>query len=113
VTEKASWAQIIRLCMQPLRRGSWYRVLDLSQPGTVTVEAFGAPFVVERDCVSLHDARPEAWSVVHEDGPSPYYGGVYGVCPQCLERQRLDGNESELTCPSCDRTYPVDWSQAV
>jgi hypothetical protein len=113
VTEKAGWAQIVRLCMQPLRRGSWYRVVDVSQPGTVTVEVFGAPFVVDRDCVSLHDARPEAWSVVHEDGPSSYYGGVYGVCPQCLARQRLDGNESELTCPSCHRTYPVDWSQAV
>lgn len=113
MTERAGWAQIVRLCMQPLRRGSWYRVVDVSQPGTVTVEAFGAPFVVDRDCVSLHDDRPEAWSVVHEDGPSSYYGGVYGVCPQCLARQRLDGNESELTCPSCHRTYPVDWSQAV
>ena len=113
MTESGSWAQIIRLCIHPLRRGSWYRVVDVSQPGTVTVDVDGTPFVVDRDCVSLHDARPEAWSVVHEDGSNPYYGGVYGVCPQCLARQRLEGNEAELTCPSCRDTFPVDWSQAV
>lgn len=103
------WAEVVKLCVQPLRRGSWYRVMDASQPDTVTLNVRGTPFVVDRDCVDLGSTRPMAWSVVHEDAAGPYFGGVYAVCPACLERTRLDGNESHLTCVHCRGTFLVRW----
>jgi len=105
------WAEIVKLCMHPLRRGSWYRVVDAFDPSTVTLDVNGTPFVVDRDCVSLAPERPQAWSVVREGEANPYFGGMYGVCPNCVERANLEPGRPDLTCPSCGNTYPVRWPQ--
>ena len=107
------WARITKLCMHPLRRGTWHRVVDAFSEDTVTLEVSGQPFVVDRDCVLLAEERPMTWSVVHEDPGAPYFGGVYGVCPGCTERVGLRGDEPELECPSCRKPFPVDWAGAV
>jgi len=110
---EAQWAEIVRLCIQRLRRGSWYRVLDASAPDTVTLDVGGAPFVVDRGCVALSAERPTGWSVVREDPPNEVLGPVYGVCPSCFERALLRASEPELTCPSCGGVFAVNWAGAV
>ncbi len=107
------WARITKLCMHPLRRGTWHRVVDAFSQDTVTLEVGGQPFVVDRDCVRLADERPMVWSVVYEDPAAPYFGGVYAVCPGCSERMGLQGSEAELACPACGNTFPVDWISAA
>ncbi|MEK7667161.1 MAG: hypothetical protein AAB409_00745 [Gemmatimonadota bacterium] len=106
------WAKIVALGVQHLRRGSWYRVVDESKPETVSVDVNGAAVEVPRSCVALAADRPLAWSVVREDPPNPYFGAVYGVCPDCLERARLAGSEKDLLCPACGLNFPVNWSGA-
>lgn len=104
------WAQVVALGVQQLRRGSWYRVVDESKPETVSVDVNGAAVEVPRSCVALAADRPLAWSVVREDPPNPYFGAVYGVCPDCLQRARLAGGEKGLLCPACGLNFPVNWS---
>lgn len=111
--EVEQWAEIVRLCIQRLRRGSWYRVLDASSAETVTLDVRGTPFVVDRSCVALASSRPTEWSVVRDNPPNEVLGAVYGVCPACSERSRLTGAEAELACPSCGGTFTVDWPGAV
>ncbi len=106
------WARITKLCMQPLRRGTWHRVVDAFDPDTVTLEVGGQPFVVDRDCVVLADEKPMKWSVVREDPTAPYFGGRYGVCPGCTERVGLADGVPSMECPACRNTYPVDWEGA-
>lgn len=107
------WARITKLCMHPLRRGTWHRVVDAFSADTVTLEVGGQPFVVDRDCVQLAAERPIAWSVVYEDPSAPYFGGVYAVCPECTERVGLQGSEAEMECPACGNSFPVDWLGAA
>ena len=107
------WARITKLCMQPLRRGTWHRVVDAFSEDTVTLEVAGQPFVVDRDCVVLADERAMSWSVVYENSVAPYFGGVYAVCPECSERVGLQGNEQDVACPNCSAVHPVDWLGAA
>jgi hypothetical protein len=107
------WARIVKLCMHPLRRGTWHRVVDAFSEDTVTLEVGGQPFVVDRDCVVISDERPVKWSVVKEDDTAPYFGGLYGVCPECSERMGLKGGETEVECPACRNTFAVDWVGAA
>lgn len=107
------WAEIVRLCIQRLRRGSWYRVLDATAEDTVTLDVGGTPFVVDRSCVALFPSRPTTWSVVRDDPPNEVLGPVYAVCPACFERAPLAGTEAELACPGCKGTFAVDWAGAV
>ena len=107
------WAEIVRLCIQRLRRGSWYRVLDATAAATVTLDVGGTPFVVDRSCVAMALSRPSAWSVVRDDPPNEVLGPVYGVCPACFERAPLTGTESEKECPACRGTFAVNWAGAV
>jgi hypothetical protein len=107
------WAEIVRLCIQRLRRGSWYRVLDATADDTVTLDVGGTPFVVDRGCVALAASRPTRWSVVRDDPPNEVLGPVYGVCPSCFERAPFTGAESEKECPACRGTFGVNWAGAV
>jgi len=107
------WAEIVRLCVHRLRRGTWYPVLDASRPDMVTLDVGGTPFEVARECVHLADRRPMAWSVVRDDDPNPFFGAEYAVCPTCLERAPLRGQEQALTCPACGSTHPVDWAGRI
>lgn len=113
LTGKEVWAEIVNVCAQHLRRGSWYRVADASRPDTVTLDVNGTPVEVDRSCVALADDRPLCWSVIREDPPNAYFGAVYGVCPDCLERARLAGTECELLCPACGLNFPVNWTGAA
>ncbi len=107
------WAEIVRLCIQRLRRGSWYRVLDATAADSVTLDVGGTPFVVDRGCVALAASRPTTWSVVRDDPPNEVLGPVYGVCPSCFERAPFTGAESEKECPACRGTFGVNWTGAV
>ena len=107
------WAEIVRLCVHRLRRGTWYPVLDRSKPGFVTIDVGGTPFEVESGCVLLSDQRPAAWSVVRDNDPDAYFCAEYAVCPACFERAPLRSRQEELTCPACHQTHPVDWEGRI
>ncbi len=73
----------------PLRRGAWYRVVELT-PVEAIVDVNHRLLHIPRAFVQVLPLRPPAWTVV----PGPDAGGAagagrkYGVCPSCCARWR-------------------------
>lgn len=104
------WACVRKLGAHGLRRGSWYAVADDSHPDEVVLDVSGRAVRVDRSCVTVAASRPLMWSVVREDPPQSHLGARYGVCPNCVARAPLNGDETELSCAACGFAFPVDWS---
>ncbi len=106
------WAHVVAVGQHGLRRGSWYEILDESVADVLVLDVAGRPRTVPRDAVEVEPSRPLAWTIVVNTPPDEYFGGLHGVCPNCVLRARLAGDEQELSCPACGLTFPVDWSRA-
>jgi hypothetical protein len=97
-----------------IRRGAWYRVLDLGDLDAV-IEVNKRPMTVLRAMLQIQQRPPLRWTVV----PQPTGGrrkavlGVeYGVCPSCRTRAPLPKKARELKCPRCKQEYEVNWGEA-
>ena len=97
-----------------LRRGAWYKVLELGAL-EATIEVNRKPLTVLRAVLEINPRPPLRWSVV----PRPKgarraaadLGHEYGVCPYCRTRAPLKARARELTCPRCKGTFAIAWSE--
>ena len=95
-----------------LRRGAWYRVLDLNDLQAV-IEVNRRPVGVLRAWLEIRPRPPLRWSVVNGAAPTrktpPHLRGIYGVCPSCRTRAPLPKRVPALECKRCRQEFEVDW----
>lgn len=96
-----------------LRRGAWYRVLDLGDLEAV-IEVNKRPHTVLRAMLEIQKRPPLRWTVVPHPKQSRKadLGVEYGVCPSCRTRAPLPKRAKELQCPRCKQEYEVNWGEA-
>src|SRR3989442_11377135 len=103
----AQWARLNAQYACPLRRGAWYRVIDVT-PLEVVVEVHHKSVLVARPWVELAQVPPPRWTVVENSArKAPGSNGRYAVCPSCRERMPLSGNPPSLRCRRCRGTFEV------
>jgi hypothetical protein len=109
------WARVRARTNCNLRRGAWYRVLQLT-PVEAVLEVNGRPLCVPRAFLQVLPIRPRMWSVVSRSlGPvtTPQsWGPRYGVCPRCSARAPLDEHSVTMRCPACGFAFLIAWSDS-
>lgn len=106
------WARVRARTSVPLRRGAWYRVVELD--GRHVVLEVNRRFLkVSRALLQVLPIRPPTWSVVpRPPNNSQAPGDKYGVCPNCCDRARLDAGAQVMRCRRCRSTFAIVWSDA-
>jgi len=97
-----------------IRRGAWYRVLDLGDLEAV-IEVNKRPLTVLRAMIEIQQRPPLRWTVVPRSSPArkaAALGMEYGVCPSCRTRAPLPKRARELQCPRCKGEFEVNWGEA-
>jgi hypothetical protein len=108
------WARLKAEGPYPLRRGAWYRVTEFERH-EIVVDVQWRTVSVPRSYIEVVEQRPLRWTVV----PRPRdairlpesWGDKYGVCPNCANRESLEGSPDEMTCERCEERYPVAWEE--
>jgi hypothetical protein len=95
-----------------IRRGAWYRVLDLGDLEAV-IEVNKRPVKVLRAVLEIQQRPPLRWTVVArpQGRKAPELGVQYGVCPSCRTRAPLPKRAHELQCPRCKQEFAVNWGE--
>lgn len=98
-----------------LRRGAWYRVIQL-QGMEAVLEVNKRPRKVLQALLEIVKRPPPRWTVVSQplEGARrtpARLGDQYGVCPSCGERAALSGRVRKLRCPYCKWEFPVAWDE--
>ncbi|HVH68286.1 MAG TPA: hypothetical protein VM716_10495 [Gemmatimonadales bacterium] len=109
------WARTRVRTSRHVRRGAWYRVLDLS-PVEGTLEVNGLPVTLPRAFLLVLPFRPTQWSVVlrlRSSAPPPVsWGPTYGVCPSCNARAPLPRQAVDARCPRCRGLFAIAWTDS-
>src|SRR5438128_825554 len=97
------WARVRAGMDCPLRRGAWYRVVELT-PGETVLEVNSRLLRVPRAFLQILPLRPPMWSLVRrrpDDAAPAAEDGKYAVCPSCCERSPVVDSASTLRCRRC------------
>ena len=95
-----------------IRRGAWYKVLDMSDLEAI-IEVNKRPVKVLRAMLEIQQRPPLRWTVVPHNGRRAAVLGVeYGVCPSCRTRAKLPKGAKELQCPRCKQEFGVNWGES-
>lgn len=98
-----------------LRRGAWYRVVELTDLQAV-IDVNRRKVSVLRAWLEIRERPPLWWTVVTKPPESrrvpPHLRGMYGVCPSCRARAPLPKRVPALTCTRCRQEFPVKWDEA-
>jgi hypothetical protein len=100
-----------------LRRGAWYRVIELDDLQAV-IEVNRRKIGVLRAWLEIRQQPPQRWSVVtapeeaHRKAP-PHLRGTYGVCPNCRARAPLQPKKMQrsLECARCRQEFEINWTE--
>ena len=97
-----------------MRRGAWYRVLQLTDLQAV-IEVNHRRVGVLRAWLEIQPRPPQRWSVVagskdNHKAP-PQLRGTYGVCPNCRARAPLPKRVRTLECNRCRQEFEINWSE--
>jgi hypothetical protein len=107
------WARLNADVDVHIRRGAWYRVLQLT-PRQVTVDVKGRQVPIPRVHVEVVAQPALRWAVVPRPHNSPRlppgWGPEYGVCPGCRERAQLIDHPQSLRCLKCNGFFEVAWN---
>ena len=107
------WARLKEDVDFPIRRGAWYRVVQLT-PREVTLDVKGKKVPIPRAAVEIAPQPTLRWTVVPRPRKSVRlpqgWGPEYGVCPGCRERAQLIDHPQSLRCPKCNGLFDVAWS---
>ncbi len=109
------WARVRAGMDCPLRRGAWYRVVQLT-PEQAVVEVNHRLLGVPRTFLQILPLRPPLWSLVRrrpDDAPlSAEEDGKYAVCPICCERSPLIDSTPTMRCRRCGAVSAIAWSDS-
>lgn len=109
------WARMRARTTCPVRRGAWYRVVQLT-PTEAVLDVNRQPFAVPRPFLQILPIRPRMWSVVLRSrgstAPPQSWGPRYAVCPRCCARAPLPGQSVSMRCPGCDMAFVIAWSDS-
>ena len=98
-----------------LRKGAWYRVLEMNDLQAV-VEVNRRKVGVLRAWLEIRDRPPQRWAVVegskHNSKAPPPLRGTYGVCPNCRARTPLPKRARAHLCKKCGQEFEIDWAEA-
>ena len=97
-----------------LRRGAWYRVVDV-QGMELVVDVNQRSLQVPRFVMEVVSTPPKRWTVV----PMPRRGTRvpkefaphYAVCPNCRERAPIPDKAQTMRCDRCRGSYEVNWGE--
>jgi hypothetical protein len=105
------WARLNANLNLRLRRGAWYRVLELRALEAV-LDVHGGRVSVPRPFLEIVDTPPRRWTIVEEPRDAlrvpADWGGRYAVCPSCRERQPLERRASDMRCRRCNGLFEID-----
>lgn len=110
---RPKWARLKGDAKVGLRRGAWYKVIELL-PREVVVDAGRKKVRVPRVLIELARRPTPRWSIVRAPTGGrrlpAAWGGRYVVCPSCRERAPLPEHATnELRCPKCNGLFPLEW----
>lgn len=109
------WARLRAEASVPLRRGAWYRVVELT-PTDAVVDVHRRKVSVPRGVLQITHQPPTVWAIVPRPGHSgelpPAWGDRYAVCPSCRARSPLGQGMVAMRCSVCDGEYDVGWGDA-
>ncbi len=109
------WARIRARAFPPLRRGGWYRVVQLT-PTEVILDVNRRPLTVPRPFLQVLPIRPRMWSVVLRPrgsaNPPQSWGPRYAVCPHCCARAPVSDRSTSMRCPACQMAFVIGWSDS-
>ncbi len=98
-----------------LRRGAWYRVLELNDLQAV-IEVNHRRIGVLRAWLEIQRRPPQRWSVVEGSKDNrkapPHLRGTYGVCPNCRARAPLPKRAKAHQCAKCRGEFEINWAEA-
>src|SRR2546428_11927820 len=104
------WARLRARATCPLRRGAWYRVVQLTDSEAI-LDVNGRPLSVPRAFLQVLPIRPRMWSVVPRlrgaVTPPASWGPRYGVCPRCCARAPPHQGSAPLRWPACALAFAV------
>src|SRR5258705_4371916 len=99
-----------------LRRGAWYRVIQLTDLQAV-IEINHRKVGVLRAWLEIQQRPPQTWSVVQGSAENrkapPHLRGTYGVCPNCRARAPLPKKPTvrALECARCRQEFEINWQE--
>ena len=108
------WARVRAGMDCPLRRGAWYRVVQLA-PRETTLDVNSRLLRVPRAYLQILPLRPPMWSLVSRrpDEADPVAeDGKYAVCPNCCERSPLIDASPTMRCRRCGAVAAIAWSDS-
>ena len=108
------WARVRAGMDCPLRRGAWYRVVELS-PGDTVLEVNSRLLRVPRAFLQILPLRPPMWSLVRrrpDEAAPTSEDGRYAVCPSCCERSPVVDSAPTLRCRRCGAVFAIAWSDS-
>ena len=97
-----------------LRRGAWYRVVELDELQAV-LDVNHRRTSVLRAWLEIRQRPPKRWSVVSRPPGSrkaAHLGTQYGVCPSCRARSPLPKRVTTLECRRCLQEFEVNWEES-
>ena len=109
-----AWARLRVDVNCGLRRGGWYRVVQVTGVEAV-LEVTPEPEPVPRRLIETVFRRPFRWSIVPRprdarNVPSGW-GNRYVVCPVCSARAPMKGHPADLACPKCHGVFGIAWDE--
>lgn len=97
-----------------LRRGAWYRVIEVAGLRAV-VDVNRTPMPVPRYLLEVVSTPPKRWTVVPTPRQAVGVPGAltprYAVCPSCRERVPLAPRARTLACQRCRGAFEVAWNE--
>jgi hypothetical protein len=98
-----------------MRRGAWYRVIQLTDLQAV-IEINHRKVGVLRAWLEIQQRPPQRWSVVEGSAENrkapPHLRGTYGVCPNCRARAPLPKKTTRtLECARCRQEFAINWEE--
>ncbi len=97
-----------------LRKGAWYRVLELNDLQAV-IEVNHRRLGVLRAWLEIQQRPPLRWSVVEGAKDNrrapPQLRGTYGVCPNCRARAPLPKRAKAHECVKCRKEFEISWPE--
>jgi hypothetical protein len=108
------WARLRVDVNCALRRGAWYRVIQLTKD-TATVDAIRDRVSVARRLLHTAFEPPSRWTIVPLPKDAmrvpPEWGDRYAVCPACHTRRQIKEFPLDLRCPHCRGLYGIAWDE--